>query len=74
VYGVDRSALGAEIAKVSLWLEAFVPVLALAYLDHNVQVGDSLVGVASPEHCASCARRKLPVGSMSTSGRRAVNR
>ncbi|HEV2772369.1 MAG TPA: hypothetical protein VGV57_06015 [Thermoleophilaceae bacterium] len=48
-YGVDRSRMGAEIAKVSLWLAPFVPGLSLAYLDHNVRVGDSLVGVADPD-------------------------
>lgn len=46
VYGVDLSPMGAEIAKVSLWLASFVPGLSLAYLDGNVQVGNSLVGVA----------------------------
>ena len=49
VYGVDLSPMGAEIAKVSLWLSAFVPGLSLAYLDHNVRVGNSLIGVARPE-------------------------
>jgi hypothetical protein len=49
VYGVDISPMGAEIAKVSLWLASFVPGLSLAYLDHNIQVGNSLVGVARPE-------------------------
>ena len=49
VYGVDLSTMGAEIAKVSLWLASFVPGLSLAYLDHNVQVGNSLIGVARPE-------------------------
>ena len=49
IYGVDRSPMGAEIAKVSLWLASFVPGLALSYLDHNVQVGDSLVGVAGAD-------------------------
>jgi hypothetical protein len=49
VYGVDISRMGAEIAKVSLWLGSFVPGLSLAYLDHNVQVGNSLIGVARPE-------------------------
>jgi hypothetical protein len=49
VYGVDLSPMGAEIAKVSLWLGSFVPGLSLAYLDHNVQVGNSLIGVARPE-------------------------
>jgi hypothetical protein len=52
VFGVDRSPMGGEIAKVSLWLGSFVPGLSLAYLDHNIQVGDSLVGVARPEAIA----------------------
>lgn len=49
VFGVDLSAMGAEVAKLSLWLASFVPGLSLAYLDRNVQVGNSLVGVARPE-------------------------
>ncbi len=49
VYGVDVSPMGAEIAKLSLWLASFVPGLSLAYLDHNVKVGNSLVGVASAD-------------------------
>ncbi|MEX2211241.1 MAG: DNA methyltransferase [Gaiellaceae bacterium] len=46
VHGVDLSPMGAEIAKISLWLASFVPGLSLAYLDHNIRVGNSLVGVA----------------------------
>jgi hypothetical protein len=49
VFGVDVSPMGAEIAKLSLWLSSFVPGLSLAYLDRNVVVGNSLVGVARPE-------------------------
>ena len=49
VYGIDLSPMGAEIAKLSLWLGAFVPGLSLAYLDHNIQVGNSLIGVARPD-------------------------
>ena len=49
VYGVDLSPMGAEIAKISLWLASFVPGLSLAYLDHNVKVGNSLIGVAGAE-------------------------
>ena len=48
VYGVDISPMGAEVARLSLWLAAFVPGLSLAYLGHTVQVGDSLIGVADP--------------------------
>ncbi len=49
VYGVDLSPMGAEIAKISLWLASFVPGLSLAFLDHNVRVGNSLIGVAGVE-------------------------
>ncbi len=49
VFGVDVSAMGAEVAKLSLWLASFVPGLSLAYLGRNVVVGDSLVGVMRPE-------------------------
>lgn len=47
VFGVDVSPMGAEIAVMSLWLASFVPGLSLSYLDRNVIVGDSLLGVAS---------------------------
>jgi hypothetical protein len=49
VYGVDLSPMGAEVARLSLWLASFVPGLSLAYLGHNVQVGDALIGVADPK-------------------------
>lgn len=49
VFGVDLSPMGAEVAKLSLWLASFVPGLSLTYLDRNVQVGNSLMGVAQPE-------------------------
>ena len=49
VFGVDRSPMGAEIATLSLWLASFVPGLSLAYLDRNVLVGNSLIGVAKAE-------------------------
>lgn len=49
VFGVDISPMGAEIAKLSLWLASFVPGLSLLYLGRNVHVGDSLIGVSRPE-------------------------
>lgn len=49
VFGVDLSPMGAEIAKISLWLASFVPGLSLSYLDHNVKPGNSLIGVASAD-------------------------
>jgi hypothetical protein len=49
VYGVDLSPMGAEVAKLSLWLASFVPGLSLAYLDRNVVVGNSLIGIVRTE-------------------------
>jgi hypothetical protein len=51
VFGVDVSPMGAEVAKISLWLASFVPGLSLAYLDRNIVVGNSLIGVADPRAC-----------------------
>jgi Eco57I restriction-modification methylase len=48
VFGVDVSAMGAEVAKLSLWLASFVPGLPLAYLDRSVVVGNSLIGAVRP--------------------------
>ena len=48
VFGVDVSPMGAEVAKLSLWLASFVPGLSLAYLGRNVIVGNSLIGVDHP--------------------------
>ena len=45
VFGVDRSRMGAEVAILSLWLASFVPGMSLAYLNRNIVVGDSLIGV-----------------------------
>jgi Eco57I restriction-modification methylase len=72
VYGVDRSPMGAEIAKVSLWLASFVPGLALSYLDHNVQVGDSLVGVAGADQLVEPGQPAGWIGMASEEVRTAV--
>ncbi len=37
--------MAAELAKVSLWLEALEPGKPLSYLDQNIRVGNSLLGV-----------------------------
>jgi hypothetical protein len=44
IYGVDVNDLAAELAKVSLWLEALEPGKALGFLDAHVKVGNSLLG------------------------------
>lgn len=45
IYGVDINPLAAELAKVSLWLEAMEPGKPLAFLDAQIKVGNALVGV-----------------------------
>ncbi|MFE2959518.1 Eco57I restriction-modification methylase domain-containing protein [Nocardia tengchongensis] len=44
VYGVDVNPLAAELAKVSLWMEAMEPGRPLAFLDAQIKVGNALVG------------------------------
>ena len=45
IYGVDVNPMAAELAKVSLWLDALEPGKPLSYLDQNIRVGNSLLGV-----------------------------
>lgn len=49
IYGVDRNRMAVELAKLGLWLEAFVPGLPLSYLDHSLKQGNSLIGVVGDE-------------------------
>lgn len=44
LYGVDINPMAAELCKVSLWLEAIEPGKPLTFLDHHIQVGNSLLG------------------------------
>lgn len=44
VYGVDINPLAAELAKVSLWLEAMTPGRPLSFLDAHIKVGNALLG------------------------------
>lgn len=45
IYGVDINPMATELAKVSLWIEALDPGKPLSYLDQNIRVGNSLLGV-----------------------------
>jgi hypothetical protein len=44
VYGVDVNPLAAELAKVSLWLEALDPGKPLTFLDAQIRIGNALIG------------------------------
>jgi hypothetical protein len=45
IYGVDINPMTVELAKISLWMEALEPGKPLSYLDQNIRVGNSLLGV-----------------------------
>lgn len=51
IYGVDVNPLAAELAKVSLWMEALEPGRPLTFLDAQIKVGNALVG-ATPKQLA----------------------
>lgn len=44
VYGVDLNHMAVELAKVSLWLDAFTLGAPLSFLDHHLRWGNSLIG------------------------------
>ncbi|WP_188880334.1 Eco57I restriction-modification methylase domain-containing protein [Halarchaeum grantii] len=44
IYGVDVNPLAVELAKVSLWLRTLAAEQPLAFLDHHLKAGNSLVG------------------------------
>jgi hypothetical protein len=44
VFGVDLNPMAVELAKVSLWLDAFTLGAPLSFLDHHLKAGNSLVG------------------------------
>lgn len=46
IYGVDMNDLAAELAKVSLWLEAMQPGKPLGFLDARIKIGNSLLGTS----------------------------
>ena len=69
IYGVDINPMAAELAKVSLWLEALEPGKPLSYLDQNIRVGNSLLGVTPallaeglPDAAFKPDRRRRPQG------------
>ena len=44
IYGVDRNGMAVELAKLSMWLETLSSDQPLAFLDHHLKTGNSLVG------------------------------
>ncbi len=64
LYGVDRNPMAVQLGRLSLWLATLAADRPLSFLDHRLQVGDSLLGawVASLRHAPAKARRvELPL-------------
>jgi len=53
LYGVDRDPMAVEMAKLSLWLSTMARDRPFSFLDHAIQVGDSLLGVNSLDQIRS---------------------
>ena len=47
IYGVDLNPLSVELTRLSIWIHTFVPGLPLSVLDHNLVVGNALIGVGT---------------------------
>jgi hypothetical protein len=44
LYGVDLNPMAVQLARLSLWLTTLASNRPLSFLDHRLQVGDSLLG------------------------------
>jgi type I restriction-modification system DNA methylase subunit len=44
IYGVDVNEMAVELAKLSMWLETLAADRPLAFLDHRLKTGDSILG------------------------------
>jgi hypothetical protein len=44
IYGVDVNGMAVELGKLSMWLETLAADRPLAFLDHHLKQGNSLVG------------------------------
>lgn len=58
IYGVDLNPMAVELAKVSLWLDAFTLGAPLSFLDHHLRCGNSLIG-ATFKDLAGATKGKL---------------
>jgi hypothetical protein len=45
VHGVDVDPMAVELTKLGLWMEAIEPGKPLGFLDQNIRIGNSLLGI-----------------------------
>ena len=65
LYGVDLNPMAVQLARLSLWLATLAADRPLSFLDHRLQVGDSLLGtwLAHLRQPPAPRRRRAPAGS-----------
>lgn len=56
IYGVDINPVAVDLTRLSIWVHTFVPGLPLSLLDHNLIVGNSLVGIGQVSEIEDKAR------------------
>jgi hypothetical protein len=57
LYGVDLNPMAVQLARLSLWLATLAADRPLSFLDHRLQVGDSLLGTSG---CRCSTMRPSP--------------
>lgn len=76
LYGVDLNPMAVQLARLSLWLATLAADRPLSFLDHRLQVGDSLLGawLADLRHPPAAKRRRTADRSLPLFGDAAVSR
>ena len=64
IYGVDLNPMAVELAKVSLWLDAFTLGAPLSFLDHHLRCGNSLIGATFKDLEATVKSTRKRAGSL----------
>ena len=72
LYGVDLNPMAVQLARLSLWLATLAADRPLSFLDHRLQVGDSLLGtwLANLRQPPATVRRRTPDGRLAALRRR----
>lgn len=74
LYGVDLNPMAVQLARLSLWLATLAADRPLSFLDHRLQVGDSLLGtwLAHLRYPPATVRRRTPDGTLPLFGDESV--
>ena len=75
LYGVDLNPMAVQLARLSLWLATLAADRPLSFLDHRLQVGDSLLGtwLSQLRHPPAVRRRSAPDATLPLFGDDAVS-